>query len=582
MHYQFSVSKEGIKRVLADMFTSEITFLKELAQNAQRAGATQLEIDYLKNNNVLLITDNGQGFTEEGWQSFFIVGESGWGETIKEEQNPFGIGCAACLYAADDICIQSGNYQVHFNTAGLLAGTPVERTENRTYTQGAVLGLKLKTNLNIAWILNEIPKEFSAFPIPVMVNGVAIDRPLALDAARKFIETDIGQLMLTDQEVPQSQGFNIPRSGSVGYILQGFMLQWPIKIDAWIHLDSKKFRARVPDRTCLVGNTDELDKRIKQLFREAVRQQLEEALRAEGNDSFAYNYWFEALQYAPDLIAQSAVPDYLFRSPKDIPYEQFWGYCSPNGNSKTDGYLYSTSDLQGKHIFNVLDILGIAGEEVEVDEHILIGNYAYLHGGLYINAASLPENHWLRKQVIATDYYDYDNDVGVGLEGMVTPLGTVHRFQVSTAGYSNQTVVLCDSFQYCVKGLTTLNSQPLEVSTVESKTIAVWCDGIIYIPACCNSVYSVVRQTVNVGKRDFDDFELDQSYLDEVIDMLWSVIRVQRGVDVTEVLSEIINEHRHQLNAFIDKLVDKQFTLIFEKPDNRDVMVTINEPLATR
>ena len=92
MKYKFTISPEGIKRTLSDMFTSEITFLTEICQNSQRAGATNVDIKYSEESRVLTITDDGHGFTEQGWESFFTVGSSGWGDDVMKEQNPFGIG----------------------------------------------------------------------------------------------------------------------------------------------------------------------------------------------------------------------------------------------------------------------------------------------------------------------------------------------------------------------------------------------------------------------------------------------------------------------------------------------------------
>lgn len=570
MKYQFTVSPDGIKRTLADMFTKEVTFLTELCQNAQRAGASRIDIDYLEAEGVMMITDDGSGFSDEGWESFFTVGRSGWGDEVVREQNPFGIGCAACLYAATEICITSGQHQVHFHTDALFSGCEVDRQEVKPFSIGSVIALKLKSEINVERLLKSAETVFEAFTIPVFINGVEIDRPLSLDANRKFIDTEIGKLTLVKDELAKSRSRSSVRHLDVGFILQGFKLSDSAKSpDAWIHLQSDKHRARVPDRDCLVGDVSSVKEKAKKILSEVFRQQLTEQLEAVGLETFVVDHWFEAKTYAPELIARAPVPGYLFVQPDTIPYEDYDGYCSnthwyDGGIPKT----YSEEDLKNEHVFDTISVYGVADDG---DYSFVVGNYAYLVSNQFLNVCDLPAGHWLYHKIIQTDVDDSE------VQASISPRGDIKEFNVSTAGYYGQHIVLCDSFELELSGLTNMNGDPVSIGSVVCEDEAIWFAGTIYIASKCNSVESVCRQTVNMNKSEWD-FELDEDYLSKVEDELWSVVRIKRGGSISDLLRDLIQEHNPELRVIADGLIGKEYRLAFSNDSEQNpVQVTIHE-----
>lgn len=570
MKYKFTISPEGIKRTLSDMFTSEITFLTEICQNSQRAGATNVDIKYSEESRVLTITDDGHGFTEQGWESFFTVGSSGWGDDVMKEQNPFGIGCAACLYAATEIKISSKDSEVFFETEALFSGEDVARTTSESFVDGTIIRLILKEDINIEKMLTDIESVFEAFTIPITVNGNEINRSLAIGSNRDFIETELGMLKLVKSDLPNSQMRSSVRDLKIGFILQGYKLKDSDKYpDAWIHLQSNKFRARVPDRDCLVGDVSQIRETAKLILKSIYKQQLVEEHSKLKIEQFVINHWFEAMEYAPELIKDAPIPDFLFMSPDDIPYEEFDSYCqgrSYYGNR--DFKVHFPDDLKDKFVFDALSVHGVAEDG---DPCFLIGNYAYLVSNQFIESSSLPVGHWLRKRVVQTSIGEDD------ITSTLTTNGVVTEFCVSTAGFYGQAVVLCDSFELNIDGLINLSDEPVAVGRATTTNEAIWYDGKIYIPSECNNLNAVCRQTVNVNKSEWD-FELDEDYLNKVEDELWSVVRIKRGGCITELLRDLIQEHNSELNVLSEKLIGKHFQVSFANEESHPtVRVLVNE-----
>lgn len=85
---QLKVATEKLVPNLAYAFTSNTTFVKELMQNANRAGSSSVSI--WVNENGFVIEDDGVGI--KNMQDLLTVAESGWDESVKLTQKPFGIG----------------------------------------------------------------------------------------------------------------------------------------------------------------------------------------------------------------------------------------------------------------------------------------------------------------------------------------------------------------------------------------------------------------------------------------------------------------------------------------------------------
>jgi len=89
----------------AAMFSNGTKYLTELAQNARRAGATQIHIT--TGANFVEIMDNGSGVAD--FANLIGVATSKWGDDVQDE-SPYGIGFLACIFAAEKVTVTSDEH----------------------------------------------------------------------------------------------------------------------------------------------------------------------------------------------------------------------------------------------------------------------------------------------------------------------------------------------------------------------------------------------------------------------------------------------------------------------------------------
>ena len=108
MQIQVRINEEGALRNQRYAFTDRFTLVSELLQNARRAGATHIEVDYDAGTQILVVQDNGGGLDD--FQKLLSFHESGWDDATSAEERPFGVGFSKCLYAATR-CIVASRHQ---------------------------------------------------------------------------------------------------------------------------------------------------------------------------------------------------------------------------------------------------------------------------------------------------------------------------------------------------------------------------------------------------------------------------------------------------------------------------------------
>jgi hypothetical protein len=93
---QISINKEKLIRDISTYF-SHNGWLKELFQNAVRAGATSIHLR--QDDHSLSLTDNGQGIENNpsAWEPLLGISTSAWNQTIQAQQNPAGMGLLSAL-----------------------------------------------------------------------------------------------------------------------------------------------------------------------------------------------------------------------------------------------------------------------------------------------------------------------------------------------------------------------------------------------------------------------------------------------------------------------------------------------------
>ena len=130
----------------------------------------------------------------------------------------------------------------------------------------------------------EIVRMTRGFPIPVQYNGVWLRRPHAPDAL-PYVETAIGKVHLAGVEDDL-----VTREAAV--YLQGLMIDGPALLGSpcnVVHLDSTRFRARLPDRDRLVDQEARL-RQVQRVLRVMWRDRLIAAKQVAIPEVFAARF----------------------------------------------------------------------------------------------------------------------------------------------------------------------------------------------------------------------------------------------------------------------------------------------------
>ena len=310
------VNQEKLVKNLRFSFTNASTVLAELMQNARRAGAAKVEIDFFPESKTLAVCDDGCGI--DCFQTLLTVAESGWDAELVEREHPFGIGFLSALFACERLTVQSRGGRISMPTEDILAFKPVAVTPwiqcpVQPRFEGDACGCGSDnldgpdhegiydcydcglfftaeaigqgeswngvTTVKLDGFKPEPDKVASrlvtlaeGFPIPVFYNGVELKRPLALDGGCEFIQTGIGQIYLKGLGIGEHWTAS---SKELHVYLQGLPVYrsprlYSIEAANVVHLDASLFRARLPDRDKLIDEDKVVGQVAEAVRREAV------------------------------------------------------------------------------------------------------------------------------------------------------------------------------------------------------------------------------------------------------------------------------------------------------------------------
>lgn len=406
------VNEKRLPEILRNSFTSWENVLKELLQNARRAGATRILLSYEDEIQTLEIHDDGRGIAN--MQDLLHIAESGWDANLKAEEKTYGVGFMSALYAGEEITIESGTERLSFNTTRALSfhDLPVETLEPPVAgTRVRLRGFKVEApkrmfpcNGQDLWRAAEylgrtLERLVSGFPVPVYYNGKALERPFAMDSGKRFAPVSIGHIHLLDIHDTTDGKPDLEEGGTHATLvyLQGFPvaeldnpMHYASKTNI-AHLDSSTFTARMPDRDVLINSKTQ-----------------EERITAAIGD-----YWRDTLARELPTVKAQEVAETLYRSLErwnmlsalnDVPYLPFeaWEYAASRPLNTSGGLAYSTNN-RGRQI---------AREDVEKGECVLLRDLfgasdigyayktlAYQHNKKFVSLKTdaLDKNHWAFK-----------------------------------------------------------------------------------------------------------------------------------------------------------------------------------------
>ncbi len=317
-HVQVRICEEGALRNQRYAFTHRYTVVSELMQNARRAGASEITIEYDPGTRVLCVADDGIGI--EDFQRLLTLHASGWSEPTLSEERPFGVGFSKCLYAADRCIVRSRGQRIDFATDAALAGERIELVDEAPSvgTTVTLIGVDLP---DLQWRIFALCQGFA---IPVRFNGLEVPRPMALGAL-PFVACPIGQVYLAGTA---DGGYAL----QTRVFLQGFCVMGPAysagtQVNV-VHLDAARFLARLPDRDKLIDE-EEQRARIDACLGEQWRAVLLEAKATMSAEAFVATYFDAARAWRHvDLFNDVAVlPSALCERIVGYPIQEGHGDC---------------------------------------------------------------------------------------------------------------------------------------------------------------------------------------------------------------------------------------------------------------
>ncbi len=278
---KIDVNLNAMMKNFGEVFSGDQIWIRELLQNARRAGATRINIHIDRSDpNYFRIDDNGSGIAD--FQLLLTLGGSGWEPEVIERENPFGLGFYAALYAAVTVEIRSRGRRAVLHSGRILSGEPVA-LQPCVIQSGTSIVLHLKNSIVDAGEENRIGKLKEAleaivrgFPVPVYLNAESLKRPYALDiweGLRFELPDGVALVELNPESSFTTKGATF---------LQGLVLSsaedgsrtWPNfsrrGMRVYMHLCGDRWRVRVPDRNRLYDSA-RTSERIRSLENGVVK-----------------------------------------------------------------------------------------------------------------------------------------------------------------------------------------------------------------------------------------------------------------------------------------------------------------------
>lgn len=387
---QLKVNERRLIQELRHAFTSStVTVLRELMQNARRAGATQVE--FVTDGESLTVKDDGCGITD--FAALLAIADTGWDQDTIAREHPYGLGFLSAIYAAKSITVKSHGSGFSACCADILEFRPVSL---RTWPQSsACTEIRLSgvpsalcdSDTSFPALEDTLKHEVRGFGIRVYLNGNEIERPNALGP--DFRLTPIGHIRLSTE---------YDRTPLLYY--QGLPLYKSNRLYAGrtvIHLDQTQFTARLPDRDTLV-DAENADLRIATVLSDTWRLFLLEQKAKLSGREFVEKYYSICVHSGfQDLLNDIHwVPGRLFRA-MDVPQVAIGD----------DGYRFLGSRVIDPPVISEQALLALGRKLITLpdiddggDQDLAPYVFAHATRAIFADADGLGAAHWLNRHVV--------------------------------------------------------------------------------------------------------------------------------------------------------------------------------------
>lgn len=544
---ELNVSREGMIASMKDSFTNKDTFIKELMQNARRAGASTIWMTLDEEAKCFTITDDGAGITSP--HTLLNLGQSGWSDAqVMAEENPFGVGFAAAIFVSDAIRVRSQNWVIDTDTESLLAMKPIaiRETEQSTGTSVTLtltdavseylFDPRFRDHSNLTSFMARRLAHFAiGFPIPVYFNGEAFDRKDAIDQ-RETVTLSIGAIdpCLEKNRISTAvyacyyQGFFVgefspgrglsslkgvfsyrPQSGSTGVI----------------HLDNAQFRARMPDRDNLIDER-EANKKITQAVNAYLIDYLRERDQALDAETFLRHHGRDVFELDKRLLADKPVYRDYFFTIDSLPFEHEF-----HGDFLTQGFMDNRDPFirRGDPLLLDFSFDDWFCESVDINDlpHNAILPYARALGWPILEYAdSFREiDHWAVDEAVDLEDIAQNDGLAVSVSGEQAPVQFVGE-------------VIAMDVRFCNSYTVTPNDDRLPTITIDNSPMLYGKDMLVPKNATYADLESILRQ-INTYT-DHDNEVFDDAALKADTDQLAHLHRLASSGDYAAFLSNVI------------------------------------------
>jgi hypothetical protein len=273
---RLTINEAALRKSLRHAFANHDTCVQELLQNARRAGATRIYVDYDAKTKTLKVDDDGCGISD--FNALMTVGNSGWNSETAASEKPYGMGFLGSLYACEHVSIQTNGKVLSFSTAAALDDAVLDikdAPQDETMANGTIVTL-----VGFEWANHEdaIKKMACGFAVPIIFGGVVLARPDA--CTDEFVSIAAGRCRLSSRTEFQVW----PR-----IYLQGFCVYDKHPSTRWfqadvVHLDSTLYFGKFPDRDKVIDQEQmvaDVKRQIHALCTEHLLQMKQDLAPAE-------------------------------------------------------------------------------------------------------------------------------------------------------------------------------------------------------------------------------------------------------------------------------------------------------------
>lgn len=271
------INEQNLMRLLEYSFSNQVTFIGELIQNARRAEACNVWFDWEPDLQRLTVTDDGNGIIDMA--AVINVAETCWDRPGAQEENPFGLGFLAAVFAAEFVYVDSCGKRMSLSAQDI--------KEQRAVFSETAVNVRPGTRVILIGIdetieIEEVIKDSAmGCSLCVWINGEEVPRPHAMDDAT-FHSTKVGRIHF-NVDVESSSGMTYIYFNEVPV---GRCLEY----GAIVHLNPSQFVARMPDRNQVYDHARMIAD-VKQNILALAKKQLLEIKATMPAEAFAEDYY---------------------------------------------------------------------------------------------------------------------------------------------------------------------------------------------------------------------------------------------------------------------------------------------------